>query len=349
MSKVAYRTVIIGFILLVLGVGAGLLWGFNVVNSNISNFQQKFSEKDSLNNSIRDLKGPLIVDYSNIDSLGSVNLSENDVEKLNDHIKFLTIEIEEEYIKTQELIDSDIDRIGIMMTIIIGVLSLLLGVLPFLSNLITRQDMREEVTRLNDKVITADSTITRVETLVTTVQTTANDASSTAIGAKTTAESAATIASSQTKIVTDLTATTKQISDDIADRLPKVTVMAVHVAISRLINITNHVQNGSGPSRPSYLKSTIVSISDSIRTCKDDNLMPFDDTFLKSGLVDLYFALENWSFAIAIYGRAIQDLREPWMNCIYSLVKSTAGNIDESYNNLLDVMNDIAQELEKLN
>lgn len=349
MSKAAYRTVVIGFILLV-GVVFGIMyWGFNNIHDNISKFKDDFKEKESISNSIRYDNGPLIIDYSDVDSLGNVTLKEKELENLNKHISHLAIELEDEYVKVQELIDSDIERIGIMMTITIGILTLLLGVLPFISNLITRQDMREEVNKLSSKIDSAESAADKAGKLIKVANDAAATASEAAEMAKTKAEEAEKKVTEQSKQVTELTAKTEKLNESVDKRLPMVSVMAVHVAISRLVNVSNHVQNGAGPGKPIYLMKTVEAILSSIQKCREENIEPANDRFFRSALVDLIFALENWPFATAIYGRQVQELRQVWRQDLIALTQSNSDNFKDNYVKIEKTMSEIVEELGSLN
>jgi Tfp pilus assembly protein FimT len=353
MSKAKFNVIIFLIILLILSVGLSLYLGFRSIHNNIADFEQKHSDKESIKTTIHESNGPLLIDLSNVDSLGNVTFEENDIQNINSHIKYLTAGLEDEYIKTQELIDSDIDRIGIMMTITIGVLTLLLGVLPFLSNLITRQDMRSEVEKLSQSVGSAEEsakTLTgemeKVKETAQNAQSTATTANTSADNANKTAKGAQQLATKQEEKFTELKKSTDSLSKQVKDKLPKATVMSVHVAISRLINVTNHVQNGSGTVRAEYLTATVKAISGSIENCKNENIIPSEEGFLKTALTDLYFSLENWPFAIALYGRKVYELKSPWMDSVYILIGSSEKNYEKNYSDLLNVLEQIILELE---
>lgn len=351
MSKAQYGLLITLFIATIIVVGGGLLWGFSSIHGNIEDYKKEFTVNDRLEDRNQ---GPLIFDDSNIDSLGNVTLHEEDIKNLNEHIKFLSAGIEKEYVKTQELIDSDIERIGIMMAITIGILTLLLGILPFLSNLITRQDMREEVHQLNQNVNKADTATKKMGQLAERAQesatlaaTNAETANANAMNANIAALSAETKANDQTTRVEEISVRTEDMSKQIAERLPKVTVMSVHVAISRLINVTNHIQNGAGTARSDYLIASVRAISKAISNCREEKIVPSEEGFFSSALTDLYFALENWSFAVAIYGRSILELKQTWQEEILNLFNSDREGADAAYEKLLNVMEEIINELNK--
>ena len=124
-----------------------------------------------------------------------------------------------------------------------------------------------------------------------------------------------------------------------------VSVMAVHVAISRLINVSNHVQNGAGLGKPVYLQQTVKAILTSIQKCKDENIAPFDNKFFKSALIDLIFALDNWPFATAIYGRQVHELGQVWSENLKELAQSQPNNHKNNYSKLEQTMMDIVNEL----
>jgi len=113
----------------------------------------------SLNRNINDIKEQNKKNYENIASLkkaGSIEIEytplnkrqviiePKEIEKINNHIKHLTEEVQNEKNRTETLIDKDLSRLGTYMVVGIGFMTLLGVFVPILINVLSVQDLRDK-------------------------------------------------------------------------------------------------------------------------------------------------------------------------------------------------------------
>jgi len=94
----------------------------------------------------------------------NVTIEIKELDKINNHIKFLTEEVQKQYSLTQNLIDNDINRLNLFITIGIGFLGFIGVFVPILTNLISSNDLSDRLSGLEVK--TTDST-TKIDDLST--------------------------------------------------------------------------------------------------------------------------------------------------------------------------------------
>lgn len=136
-----YVIVILLFVLVVIASIA--------INIRISNnqFDSNKTEKQSsiqANNPIANLK---------TDSTKTIRLTEEQLQKFNEHILYLSEKVESEVIRTQQNNQYDIDRINTFLAVGIGFLAIIGGLLPLFVNFFSKEFLEKKMDALGESAI----------------------------------------------------------------------------------------------------------------------------------------------------------------------------------------------------
>ena len=129
--------------------------------ANICLMNKQFKKNDAVYSKSKQLKNPLT--NLKIDSTKIYKLSEQDLQKFNDHIDFLADKVEGEVKRTQENSQYDIDRINTMLAIGIGLLAIIGGLLPIFVNFFSKENLekRMEEFESESKQITLNANVAK--------------------------------------------------------------------------------------------------------------------------------------------------------------------------------------------
>lgn len=132
-----YIGILIGVIILfIIGV---------VINIHLLNTQ---FDKNNKNSSSRQITNPLI--NLKTDSTKIYKLREEDLQKFNSHIEYLTDKVESEVKRTQENSQYDIDRINTFLALGIGLLAIIGGLLPIFVNYFSKENLEKRMSIFED-------------------------------------------------------------------------------------------------------------------------------------------------------------------------------------------------------
>lgn len=142
-----YVWMIVILILIIIG---GMAVNICIMNKQFKKNETAISTSKQVTNPLESLKP---------DSTKTVNLKEEDLQKFNDHIDYLSDKVETEVKRTQENSQYDIDRINTMLGIGIGILAIMGGLLPIFVNYFSKENLekRMEEFEKESKQITLDA------------------------------------------------------------------------------------------------------------------------------------------------------------------------------------------------
>ena len=141
-------------VILILIIIAGMAINICIMNKQFKKNEAAYSTSKQVNNPLRSLKP---------DSTKSVNLKEEDLQKFNDHIDYLSDKVETEVKRTQENSQYDIDRINTMLAIGIGILAIIGGLLPIFVNYFSKENLEKRMEEFENesKQITLDANVAK--------------------------------------------------------------------------------------------------------------------------------------------------------------------------------------------
>lgn len=119
------------------------------INKNITEikeqnkgYYEKLAEKKNY--------GPFHIDYKSLNKK-QVVIDPVEIEKINNHIKVLTEEVQKETNRAESIIDKDLDRLNLYMAIGISFMTLLGIFAPILINILSVQDLREKQQQIQEE------------------------------------------------------------------------------------------------------------------------------------------------------------------------------------------------------
>jgi hypothetical protein len=118
------------------------------INNNIAEIKQqnkayyeKIAEKKNY--------GPFQIDYKSLNKR-QVVIDPLEIQKINNHIKVLTEEVQKESNRAESIIDKDLDRLNLYMAVGIGFMTLLGIFAPILINILSVHDLREKQNKIEE-------------------------------------------------------------------------------------------------------------------------------------------------------------------------------------------------------
>lgn len=118
------------------------------INKNITEikeqnkgYYEKLAEKKNY--------GPFQIDYKSLNKK-QVVIDPVEIEKINNHIKVLTEEVQKETNRAESIIDKDLDRLNLYMAVGIGFMTLLGIFAPVLFNVLSTQDLKDKQSKIQD-------------------------------------------------------------------------------------------------------------------------------------------------------------------------------------------------------
>jgi hypothetical protein len=128
---------------------------------NIGLLNEQFDKNEKPISSSKQSTNPLI--NLKIDSKSIYKLKEEDLQKFNDHIVYLTDKVEGEVKRTQENNQYDIDRINTFLALGIGLLAIIGGLLPIFVNYFSKEHLEKRMKdyEKDSKQITTDANLAK--------------------------------------------------------------------------------------------------------------------------------------------------------------------------------------------
>lgn len=146
-----YIGIFIGVIIIFL---IGIWINIGLLNNQFDKNENPISSSKQSTNPLTNLK---------IDSKGVYKLKEEDLQKFNDHIVYLTDKVEGEVKRTQQNNQYDIDRINTFLALGIGLLAIIGGLLPIFVNYFSKEHLEKRMKDYEEdsKQITSDAILAK--------------------------------------------------------------------------------------------------------------------------------------------------------------------------------------------
>ena len=143
-KDVAIYWYVIMILLFVLVVIASIAINIRILNNQFDSNKKDKQSSIQAYNPISNLK---------TDSTKTIRLTEDQLQKFNDHILYLSEKVESEVIRTQQNNQYDIDRINTFLAVGIGFLAIIGGLLPLFVNFFSKEFLEKKMDALGESAI----------------------------------------------------------------------------------------------------------------------------------------------------------------------------------------------------
>lgn len=276
-----YAGMLVFFILVII---VGFAINISIMNKQFNINEQAISKSHQVNNPLKSLR---------TDSTKIYKLNQEDLNKFNDHIDYLSDKVEGEVKRTQENNQYDIDRINSFLAIGIGLLAIIGGLLPLVINSFSRESL--------------DKRMDTIQTEAKEIQTASNAAKLTADEANNKAKIASDIVSGLDTKVKDAEKSIKEVKEAITPleeglmevkeatrKIPYIDLLVFQNAVAKLTS-TDALKLFIGASRytdvAAHLQNLIAAI-DSFDNDMIENNVDFDVMYFKNVVTELKLTLK---------------------------------------------------------
>lgn len=310
-------------------IGFGILW--NNTNHNIQEIKDQ--NKDYFEK-IKTIKsnGPIQIDFKKLNGRQAI-INQKDVEKLNNHIDYLSEQVYNESNRAQSLIDKDIDRLNLYMAIGIGFLTIIGIFVPIVINVLNYQDLRDKQKVLNFKFKQIDQ-----------------KGINKAIIDSAKAITDSTVALQSIEKVKGLNESVKNIEEEMSRSFPKVSTLILQYAITRYFSIVPYliIDKGDIPnSDESQYIQLLETIRNGFKECKVNERHSIStDESLKSTILDFSFFIRSPKNHQSFLDREMTDKFASLSDSLrrHLTVENKEGE-NESYNNIDKKLNEIIDSI----
>jgi uncharacterized protein (UPF0333 family) len=286
-------------IIFILVIVAGFYVNIDIMNKQFSKNEQAISKSHQVNNPLKSLQ---------TDSTKIYKLKDEDLNKFNDHIDYLSDKVEGEVKRTQENNQYDIDRINTFLAIGIGLLAIIGGLLPLVINFFSRESLDKRMDTIQEEAKA--------------IQTASNAAKLAADGANEKAKTASETVSGLDGKVKEAEESIKGIKGEITPlkdglkevkeatrKIPYIDLLVFQNAVAKLTS-TDALKLFIGASRytdvAAYLQNLILAI-DSFDDDLFENNPDFDIKYFKNVVAELKLALRLGPIRRIPDGRSFQE------------------------------------------
>lgn len=291
-----YVGMLIIFILVII---AGFAVNICIMNKQFSKNKQEISKSHQVKNPLKSLQ---------LDSTKIYKLKQEDLDKFNDHIDYLSDKVEGEVKRTQENNQYDIDRINTFLAIGIGLLAIIGGLLPLVINFFSRESLDKRMDSIQEEAKE--------------IQTSSNAAKLAAEGANKKAKTASDTVSGLDSKVKDAEKSIEEVKEAITPlkdglkevkeatrKIPYIDLLVFQNAVAKLTS-TDALKLFIGASRytdvAAYLQNLIAAI-DSFDNDLFENNTDFDVKYFKNVVTELKLALRMGPIRRIPDGRSFQE------------------------------------------
>jgi archaellum component FlaC len=291
-----YVGMLIIFILVII---AGFAVNICIMSKQFSKNEQAISKSHQVKNPLKSLQ---------LDSTKIYKLKQEDLDKFNDHIDYLSDKVEGEVKRTQENNQYDIDRINTFLAIGIGLLAIIGGLLPLVINFFSRESLDKRMDSIQEEAKE--------------IQTASNAAKLAAEGANEKAKTASDTVSGLDSKVKDAEKSIEEVKEAITPlkdglkevkeatrKIPYIDLLVFQNAVAKLTS-TDALKLFIGASRytdvATYLQNLIAAI-DSFDNDLFENNTDFDVKYFKNVVTELKLALRMGPIRRIPDGRSFQE------------------------------------------
>jgi len=271
-----YIGIFIGVIIIFL---IGVYINIGLLNTQFDKNEKTLSNSKQSTNPLAKIK---------VDTTKIYSLKEEDLQKFNDHIDYLTDKVEGEVRRTQENNQYDIDRINTFLAIGIGLLAIIGGLLPIFVNFFSKEHLEKKLEDLQEQSKN--------------ISTTAKEAKDISDNAKDNAELAKSEASKANKSVKGIEDKIKQLGIELepmknevenvkeaTKKIPYIDLLVFQNAVAKLTS-SDALKLFIGASRyndvAAYLQN-LVSAIDSFNDDSFENNPNFDIKYFRNIITEL--------------------------------------------------------------
>ncbi len=286
-------------IIFILVIVAGFYVNIDIMNKQFDKNEQAISKSHQVNNPLKSLL---------TDSTKIYKLKEEDLNKFNDHIDYLSDKVEGEVKRTQENNQYDIDRINTFLAIGIGLLAIIGGLLPLVINFYSRESLDKRMDTIQEEAKA--------------IQIASNAAKLAADGANEKAKTASETVSGLDSKVKEAEESIKGIKGEFTPlkdglkevkeatrKIPYIDLLVFQNAVAKLTS-TDALKLFIGASRytdvAAYLQNLILAI-DSFDDDLFENNPDFDVKYFKNVVAELKLALRMGPIRRIPDGRSFQE------------------------------------------
>lgn len=286
-------------IISILVIIAGFAVNICIMNNQFSKNELAISKSHQVNNPLKSLQ---------IDSTKIYKLKQEDINRFNDHIEYLSDKVEGEVKRTQENNQYDIDRINTFLAIGIGLLAIIGGLLPLVVNFFSRENLDKRMGCIEDDAKTIQTASNEAKNKATT----AKEESEKAIKSISELEEKVEAANKGVEQMTSAFEPLKKGLEDVKEatkKIPYIDLLVFQNAVAKLTS-TDALKLFIGASRyndvAAYLQNLISAI-DSFDNDLFENNTNFDVKYFKNVVTELKLALRMGPIRRIPDGRSFQE------------------------------------------
>lgn len=292
------------FLMLVIIIGFAI--NIYLMNKQYKNSETAISNSKQVNNPLKTLK---------VDATKTIKLREEDLQKFNDHIDYLSDKVEGEVKRTQENNQYDIDRINSFLAVGIGLLTIIGGLLPLAVNFISKEDLDKRMDNIQKDIIKIQTASGLAKDAADGAKITADEASQKAEIASSTVEGLDSKVIDTDKKITVLKDEITPLKDGLKEvkeatrKIPYIDLLVFQNAVAKFTS-TDALKLFLGASRytdvATYLQNLISAI-DSFDNDLFENNPDFDVKYFKNVVTELKLALRMGPIRRIPDGRSFQE------------------------------------------
>lgn len=303
----------------------GIQWW--CINNNISKIKNQ-NEVAYQKIATAKKNGNFKIEYTKLNKK-QVLIDPKEINKINEHIDYLAEEVHKESNRAESIIDKDLDRLNLYMTIGIGFMTLLGIFVPLLINVLSIQDLKEKQKLILDKFEDIEPQISSAITNATTAITSSNSA----------LEKSQQVDGLVTKIE-NLEAVASSIA-------PQLCNLVLQNAIARFFNVSSIVLTNAyrTNSYQDFVK-LLTAIKTAFLVCKlEDAHIIVDNKDFEHTISDfvLFLETERFRFQSVFNTRAENDEFQKLIDLLQALKISTANNEGQNYDNVTNQLDVISR------
>lgn len=334
------RTSIRWYIGILIAIVVLFIFGLTV---NICIMNKQFKKNDAVFSKSKQSKNPLT--NLKFDSSKIYKLSEQDLQKFNDHIDFLADKVEGEVKRTQENSQYDIDRINTMLAIGIGLLAIIGGLLPIFVNFFSKEHLEKRMTIFETKATTIEGIASNAKQFAESAEGKAKTASDTVSGLDTKVTKANETIDLLQKEIPKLSEGLKDVKEA-TKKIPYIDLLVFQNAVAKLTS-TDALKLFIGANRYSDIAAYLQNLISAIDSFDDDlfeNNTEFDTKYFLNVITELKLAFRMGPIRRIPDGRSFQSKID---EAILQLAKFENMEI-QNYKTQLKTVSGIISELKQL-
>ncbi|HMV09329.1 MAG TPA: hypothetical protein PK325_16745 [Cyclobacteriaceae bacterium] len=253
--------------------------------------------------------GPLNIELKPAGKTFTIDPKE--IQRINNHIDALTSEVRSEAHRAESIIEKDLDRLNLLITVGIGFLAMVGVFVPLFFNLVSSQDMKEQQRELRSEVSTAMETMKTLDENVTNLGTSIKDVYGNVkkVGKKT----------------------------DVA-HLHVCNLMLQH-AVTRFYNVASIImaKSASGD-EANYMRELFKNLKRALKACDDDEGHKIcENPHFTQSIYDLHRMFSGNIVQHSIFTTRIQTAEvEAFTKCLDALQNSTKENEKANYEKMYE-------------